>query len=147
MPSLVSLPRRLKNWNTGITSERPTPAPNPVAWLRCSGVAPASSARVRASPAPDAPARPVAAIRPAAPNGPATAKGITDPPASPNLRGIVSSYPGWATNGLRAAVATSPIKSRVDFSAPSGNTADAPIAADSRVLTTPAGIPLRNSLV
>ena len=137
--------RRPKIRNGANTSNAPGIIPAAVALARSSSVAPSASARVRASPAPAPTPRPIAPTRPAAPRGPASKKGRVEPTASDPLRITESSYPGAASNGLRAAEARLSIPPRTDRSIPSGKAAAIPVPADSKRLTAPAGSPLSAS--
>ena len=72
-------------------SKPPGRVPRAVAFLRCSAVAPSSSARVRASPAPDARPIPIPAATPGAPKKPNGTAGMMEPKPSPSLRPTDSS--------------------------------------------------------
>ena len=146
MVSVAALPNLPKSLNIGIASVEPTTAPPNVDNLRCSAVAPLSSARPRASPAPAATPVPTAAIAPGIPRGAIAKKGSTDPTPSPSLRVTVSSYPGAAANGALIAPAISLVLARVAFSYSSGSIEEAPVTAPSTRPTAPGTTPLKNSL-
>ena len=133
------------NLATGTISDTPTAAPSCVAVSFSSGVAPASSARIRASPAPAPIPRPPATARPGRPKGAAARNGRIDPPASPNLRKPESSYPGAASNGDFSVSAVEEIPRRIDSSYSSGASAEAPTAAVSSSPIAPDGTPLASS--
>ena len=145
-PSASGLPICSMNLNTGSISKLPTAAPPKVEVLFWPSVAPPSSARTRASPAPAPTPSAVAPTRPAIPKGPAKKNGIVDPSASLPLRGMESSYPGAAANGAFADAARLAIPVRAFFSKSVGRRAEAPVAALSNSPIAPEGIPFRASL-
>ena len=77
----------------GANSDIPTNAPNRVALLRSSCVAPYSLARSDASPAPAPVAKPAAKGSPTPGIKAVPARGTNEPRASPNLPSTVSSSP------------------------------------------------------
>ena len=147
MPLAAGAPRRPMMRKMGMDSVDPTPAPSSVAVRRCSSVAPACSARVRASPAPAPIPVATAPAIPKGPNAPMARKGYTELKDSPNLRPTLSSYPGAAVNGARAAWANSRAFAATTFSVSVGSSAEAPIAVLSAKLTTPGIWPFINSLI
>ena len=124
----------------------PGRVPSPVAADRCSSVAPDCSARVRASPAPDATPRPIPAPMPTGPKNANGAIGNIEPRPSPICRPNDCSYPGAASNGALAVVAMSLMAARADFSVSSGNSALIPVPALSNRPTAPGINPLPASL-